>query len=75
MQKTDTKLFLIQPVWNMEERKYVELRPWMRWCPYILTPILSDDEWMIVIKRSITKEELEFRLKQENKENDTKSIQ
>jgi len=24
-------------VWDMSEQKWVELRPWMRWCPYIWT--------------------------------------
>lgn len=31
--------------YNMNLEVHVVLLRWMRWCPYILTPKLSNDEW------------------------------
>lgn len=44
-------------VWHFDSQSYVTLLPWMRWCGYIMTPILTEDEWDVILKASVTEEE------------------
>lgn len=36
-------------VWNMETRRWVKLRSWMRWCPDFVTRHVSDEMWETII--------------------------
>jgi hypothetical protein len=45
----------------------------MRWCPYILTPILTEDEWDVILKSNVTEAEwaeiIEQRRRSEERRN------
>lgn len=45
------------PVWNMETRMLVELRPYMQYVPHINTIRVTEDEWEMALRRSVTDDE------------------
>lgn len=40
--------------WNLNEQQAVLLRPWMRFCPWICTSRVTDDQWEQVLQYSVT---------------------
>lgn len=43
-------IYIKENAYNMHTGTTIELRKWMRFCPYILVPNLSDEEWNKVDK-------------------------
>jgi hypothetical protein len=53
--------------YHLLTRDRINLLPWMRWCPYILVPKLTEEEWLEVTSSSVTEAERAEILKQKKR--------
>lgn len=44
-------------VYDMDQLKFVQLRPYMKWTPHIIKSGLSDEVWEQALKDSVTDEQ------------------
>ena len=50
--------------YHLLTRDRLDLLPWMRWCPYILVPKLTEEEWLKITLSIVTASERAEILKQ-----------
>lgn len=63
MKRKNEKNNFTNPVYDMNQQKFVELRPYMDWVSHIDTSKVTDDQWEESLKLSITDSEYEMILK------------
>lgn len=51
------------PVYDMNQQKFVELRPYMDWVGDIITSKVTEDQWEDALRLSCTDEQYELILK------------
>jgi hypothetical protein len=42
-------------VWNLQPEEFIDLKEWMRWCPYIDTNHISPTKWMEMFPPKVKK--------------------
>jgi hypothetical protein len=45
---------MINPVWDMNKQAWVELRPYMQFVPHIQTRSITEEQWEVALKLSVS---------------------